>query len=142
MRHELPQLLSLVCFPLGLFPALLLLSWRVTRASSAPPCAALDVPVGQDVGRKQEGSGVWALLTNALQSGAGTWLCILNFSRAAALCLNLSHGWGGLQKPKGDLCPVAEPNPVQVMWSLSPSPHSSLSPPCPGVPLIAPNPSL
>lgn len=78
MRHELPQLLSLVCFPLGLLPALLTAAGSWSRGE-CPEQAQHHLVLpwmslwgwGRDAGRKQEGH--WALLTNALQGGAGTW---------------------------------------------------------------------
>lgn len=80
MRHELPQLLSLVCFPLGLLPALLTAAGSCSHGERPEqaqhhlvlPWMSLWSWAGMVAGSRR-GSGVWALLPAALQSGAGTW---------------------------------------------------------------------
>lgn len=103
-----------------------LVSWRVARASSAPPCASLDVPVELGLGWWQEaggaaGSGLSSLLPCTVGLALGELLlCILTISRAAALGLGLHHGWGGLhfslKGPKGLLsCGRAKPSTGDVV---------------------------
>lgn len=104
-------------------------------------------PCGLGLGCWQEaegavGSGLSSLMLCRVGLALGELLlCILTYSRAAALGLVLYHGWGGCtsaSKAQRGSCPVAEPNPAQVVWYLSPSPPSCLSQPCPEIPLIAP----
>lgn len=99
-----------------------LLSWRAARASSAPPCASLDVPVelGWDGGGKQEGQ--WGLGSPPCCPAEWGWHLVssCSASRLFPLGLGLYHGWGelhfSLKGSKGFLsCGRANPNTGDVV---------------------------